>query len=69
VVCFTPGEHDASERLESIARRIERSGVAWISVAKLAGRAALRACITSYRSTEDDLDLLCAELAAARAGF
>jgi aromatic-L-amino-acid decarboxylase len=67
VVCFTPGEDDSSERLESIARHIESSGVAWISVAQLAGRPALRACITSYRSTEEDVEALCAALATARA--
>jgi glutamate/tyrosine decarboxylase-like PLP-dependent enzyme len=67
VVCFTTGEADSSETLESIARHVESSGVAWISVAELAGQPALRACITSYRSTVGDLDALCAELAAARA--
>jgi aromatic-L-amino-acid decarboxylase len=66
VVCFTPGEDDSSDRLESIARHVESSGVAWISVAQLAGRPALRACITSYRSTEEDVEALSAELAAAR---
>ena len=67
VVCFTPADDDSSETLESIARHVVSSGVAWISVAQLAGRPALRACITSYRSTETDLDALCSELAAARA--
>jgi aromatic-L-amino-acid decarboxylase len=68
VVCFTPGQDDSSERLESIARHVESSGVAWISVAQLAGQPTLRACITSYRSTEEDVEALCAALAAARAG-
>jgi aromatic-L-amino-acid/L-tryptophan decarboxylase len=67
VICFTPGDDESSERLESISRHVESSGVAWISVARLAGRSALRACITSYRTTEDDVEALCAELAAARA--
>jgi aromatic-L-amino-acid/L-tryptophan decarboxylase len=67
VVCFTPRQDHSIERLESIARHVEASGVAWISVAQLAGRSALRACITSYRSTEEDLDALCTQLAAARA--
>jgi glutamate/tyrosine decarboxylase-like PLP-dependent enzyme len=67
VVCFTPEEDDSSARLQSIARHVEASGLAWISVAQLAGRPALRACITSYRSTEADVDTLCAALAAARA--
>jgi aromatic-L-amino-acid/L-tryptophan decarboxylase len=68
VVCFTPGQDDSSERLESIARYVAASGVAWISVAQLAGRPALRACITSHRSAEQDLDALCTELSRARAG-
>jgi aromatic-L-amino-acid/L-tryptophan decarboxylase len=67
VVCFTPSEDHSSERLESIARHVEASGMAWISVAQLPGRPALRACITSYRSTEEDVEALCAALAAARA--
>ena len=50
-----------------IARHVETSGTAWISVAELAGRPALRACITSYRTTERDIDDLCDALAAARA--
>jgi aromatic-L-amino-acid/L-tryptophan decarboxylase len=66
VVCFTPGEDDSSERLEAIARHVQSSGVAWISVAQLAGQPALRACITSYRCTEVDVETLCDALAAAR---
>jgi hypothetical protein len=46
------------ERLTRIARQVETSGAAWISVAKLAGRPALRACITSYRTTQSDIDAL-----------
>lgn len=71
VVCFIPdaAEHGASmEDLARIARRVEVSGAAWISVARLAGRPALRACITSYRSTEPDVDALCDALAAAATG-
>jgi aromatic-L-amino-acid/L-tryptophan decarboxylase len=62
VVCFVPdmaGHGPSGEDLLRIARRVERSGVAWISVAQLAGRPALRACITSYRTTEADIDALC----------
>ena len=69
VVCFVPddGEGDAVHRLASIAGQVEASGGAWISVAQLGGRSALRACITSHRSTEADVDALCDLLAAARA--
>jgi aromatic-L-amino-acid decarboxylase len=70
VVCFVPGtdEHDtSSESLARIARQVEISGAAWISVAQLAGRPALRACITSYRTTESDIDALCDALTDAAA--
>jgi aromatic-L-amino-acid/L-tryptophan decarboxylase len=66
VVCFVPEEGNDIDRLASIARDVEASGAAWISVAELGGRHALRACITSHRSTEADLDALCEALAAAR---
>jgi glutamate/tyrosine decarboxylase-like PLP-dependent enzyme len=68
VVCFVPDtdEQDASpEQLTAIAQQVERSGIAWISVARLAGRPVLRACITSYRTTEADVDILCDALNAA----
>jgi len=46
---------------------VVRSGKAWISVCRLAGGlSALRACITSYRTTADDLDALVDALEAAR---
>jgi aromatic-L-amino-acid decarboxylase len=67
VVCFVPEDGDEVDRLASIARDVEASGAAWISVAELGGRHALRACITSHRSTDADLDVLCGALAAARA--
>jgi aromatic-L-amino-acid decarboxylase len=66
VVCFVPEDGDEVDRLVSIARDVEASGAAWISVAELGDRHALRACITSHRSTEADLEVLCEALAAAR---
>ena len=65
VVCFTTDDQ-SQPNLASIAERVVDSGIAWISVAQLAGHPALRACITSYRTTEKDIDSLCAALAAAR---
>jgi glutamate/tyrosine decarboxylase-like PLP-dependent enzyme len=68
VVCFVPDEQaTAAERLAEIARHVQGSGKAWISVAQLAGRPALRACITSYRTTHADIDALCQTLAHAAA--
>jgi glutamate/tyrosine decarboxylase-like PLP-dependent enzyme len=66
VICFAPEAPADGEELARLARGVEASGVAWISVAQLAGRPALRACITSYRSTEADLDALCDALDRAR---
>jgi aromatic-L-amino-acid/L-tryptophan decarboxylase len=66
LVCFVPDEDFSSERLAAIARELETSGVAWVSVAQLGAQRALRACITSHRTTEEDIDALCAALAAAR---
>jgi aromatic-L-amino-acid/L-tryptophan decarboxylase len=66
VVCFVPEDGDEVDRLVSIARDVEASGTAWISVAELGDRHALRACITSHRSMEADLEVLCEALAAAR---
>jgi aromatic-L-amino-acid/L-tryptophan decarboxylase len=67
VVCFLPGtpENSANGTLTQIARNVEASGAAWISVADLPSGPALRACITSHRSTEEDVDAVCAALAAA----
>ena len=69
LVCFVPASDDgdaAGAELAAIARHVVASGTAWISVAELAGRPALRACITSYRTTERDVDDLCDALRAAR---
>jgi glutamate/tyrosine decarboxylase-like PLP-dependent enzyme len=56
LVCFT---HPRADDPASIARSVVASGQAWISTVTLAdGARALRACITSYRTTEADLDAL-----------
>lgn len=66
VVCFVPDDGADAAELTRIAAAVESSGEAWISVTRLAGRPALRACITSHRSTEADLDALCGALERAR---
>ncbi|MEZ5399979.1 MAG: pyridoxal-dependent decarboxylase [Bryobacteraceae bacterium] len=54
VVCFS-GHGDPGE----IARRVVASGEAWISSTVLGGRTrALRACITNYRTTAEDVGAL-----------
>ena len=66
VICFVPdGPADAAD-LARIAAAVEATGEAWISVARLDGRPALRACIISHRTTEADVDTLCDSLERAR---
>jgi glutamate/tyrosine decarboxylase-like PLP-dependent enzyme len=71
VVCFQDGRHrdgDSLEHLRAIADAVVGSGEAWISTTLLGGRVpALRACITSFRTREEDLDALVAALVHARA--
>jgi aromatic-L-amino-acid/L-tryptophan decarboxylase len=71
VVCFSDEpDGDAgrsASRLREIAEHVESSGAAWISVVDLGGRPALRACITSYRSSDEDVTALRDALRRARA--
>jgi glutamate/tyrosine decarboxylase-like PLP-dependent enzyme len=63
VVCFSdPAVADP----EALAREIVRSGEAWISTTRLGGRVVLRACITNYRTSEDDVRALVSALNAVR---
>lgn len=67
VVCFTHDAIDAGRTTTSdIARAVNASAAAWISPTELAdGRRVVRACITSHRTVETDLDALVAALAKA----
>jgi glutamate/tyrosine decarboxylase-like PLP-dependent enzyme len=67
-VCFRyrggdPARLDAIN--EDILRRVVRRGRVYISNATLAGRFALRACVTNHRSTEADVDEVVAEVLRA----
>lgn len=68
LVCFIPVV--ATHREDSVVRAIEAhvvgSGKAWLSSVSLQGRLVLRACITSYESTSDDVNELLQLLDAAR---
>jgi glutamate/tyrosine decarboxylase-like PLP-dependent enzyme len=70
IVCFADPEVGTDDRAarhyESLVAEIVRRGRAWISTARLAGRPVLRACITSYRTEESDLDTLVEELTTVR---
>jgi aromatic-L-amino-acid/L-tryptophan decarboxylase len=67
VVCATHPEIAAGRvTAGKVVQRVTRSGVAWISPVRLAGLPpCVRACITSYRTTEADLDALVASMNAA----
>ena len=49
---------EGSISAEEVLEQVLASGRAWISTVKLGERTALRACITSYRTTEEDVNLL-----------
>ena len=50
-----------------MVRELQRRGRAWVSEVVLAGnRRAVRMCITSFRTTEGDLDAVVEELERAR---
>ena len=70
VVCFTHAEIAAGRvTAKKVAQHVVHAGRAWISPVKLSGRPpCLRACITSWRATEADLDVLVASLAEALGG-
>ncbi|MBI3843935.1 MAG: pyridoxal-dependent decarboxylase [Planctomycetes bacterium] len=63
LVCFADG---GGADADAIVRDVVRRGRAWVSTTRLRGEPAIRACITSYRTTEEDLDVLVEELGAAR---
>ncbi|TDB80841.1 pyridoxal-dependent decarboxylase [Actinomadura sp. KC216] len=58
VVCFADPEDATWEHHDALARRVVGGGRAWISPVKVAGRAALRACVISHRTAPSDVDEL-----------
>ena len=64
VICFThPKIIDGTTTPEAIRDSIYERGTAWISAVHLTGKGmALRACITSYLTNEEDLDELVQQL-------
>lgn len=60
VICFTHESiRDSAESTRRVADEIVRSGRSWIShIVMTDGRPALKACITSFRTTTDDVDEL-----------
>jgi glutamate/tyrosine decarboxylase-like PLP-dependent enzyme len=68
VVCFTHPDLEGGARTTAdVVARVVGRGRAWISDVVLGGRRrALRACVTSFRTCEADLDVLLEELERAR---
>ncbi|MCP9980493.1 hypothetical protein [Actinomadura madurae] len=58
VVCFADPDDGTWEHHEALADKVVTGGRAWISPVRLDGRAALRACVISHRTTPADIDEL-----------
>jgi glutamate/tyrosine decarboxylase-like PLP-dependent enzyme len=70
ICCFRDRDarEASSDDLEAVVREVVASGQAWISTTRVRGSVpVLRACITSYRTNSDDLDILVSSLNRARA--
>jgi glutamate/tyrosine decarboxylase-like PLP-dependent enzyme len=69
ICCFRDrtARENSLDSLEAVVREVVASGNAWISTTRLRNSVpVLRACITSYRTNTDDLDLLVRTLNDAR---
>jgi hypothetical protein len=70
VVCFIDQRHAegrSAAYLHAVAMNVVGSGKAWISTTRLANSMpALRACITNYRTSADDIAALIGALEEAR---
>jgi len=63
VICF---EDSRIPDVELVVQSVVRSGEAWISTTRLAGRTVARACITNYRTSGEDVRALADSLDKAR---
>jgi glutamate/tyrosine decarboxylase-like PLP-dependent enzyme len=69
ICCFRDGtaRENSLGYLEALVREVVASGKAWISTTRLRGSVpVVRACITSYRTNGDDLEILVSSLNEAR---
>jgi hypothetical protein len=57
---------DVAARLRQWGAHVVHRGNAWVSPVRLAGRPAVRICVTNHRTTADDADAMVRALAAAR---
>jgi glutamate/tyrosine decarboxylase-like PLP-dependent enzyme len=72
IACFVDGAREdgaSGKYLDSAARDLAKNARAWISMTRIGpnGERVLRACITSFHTTESDVDALVDGLVAARA--
>ena len=68
VACFThPRLRDGAASTGDVVARVRAGGRAWMSEVVLRGERVLRACVTSWRTTAADVDVLVAELERALA--
>lgn len=67
VVCVAdPAAPDDASHHWAVADAVVASGRAWVSFVSVDGRPAVRACVTSHRTTDDDVDDLVDLLATVR---
>ena len=68
IVCFThPTIREGQRTARQIIDAVNGTGRAWLSEVALTDRGSvLRACVTSYRTTVEDVDLLVGELESVR---
>ena len=70
LVCFTDPVLDQTPDAPSeFATRLQRRGRVWISSVTTHSGAALRACITSFDTNDEDLEVLIDELETCRSEF
>jgi hypothetical protein len=69
-VCFVDAndnENNSLQRLKAISDAVVDSGKAWISTTLMGGDTpVIRACVTNYATTDEDIGALVADLDAAR---
>jgi aromatic-L-amino-acid/L-tryptophan decarboxylase len=68
VVCFVDRTDPSQAHLDGIVTAVVGGGRAWISLARIGdGQPVIRACVTNYRTTEQDIDALVEAVNDARA--
>jgi len=70
LVCFTDEEHkDDPAFTKRICEKVIRAGEAWVSLYNVNGISTIRACITNYNTTQDDINALAESVNRARSGL